>query len=96
MYQYNNILPQILKHFMIKEVMDLKQYINIETHFSIKSDFKQFIDVEIRSDALISTQVMGLKQSTNIETFCDKGNDWLIKRYISIETYFDLGSRFNA
>lgn len=46
---------------MIKEVMDLKQYINIETHFSIKSDFKQFIDVEIRSDALISTQVMGLK-----------------------------------
>lgn len=56
MYQYNNILPQILKHFMIKEV-DLKQYINIETHFSIRSDFKQFI----RSDALISTQVMGLK-----------------------------------
>lgn len=45
---------------MIKEV-DLKQYINIETHFSIRSDFKQFIDVEIRSDALISTQVMGLK-----------------------------------
>lgn len=50
-----------IETFYDKRSDGFKAIINIETHFSIRSDFKQFIDVEIRSDALISTQVMGLK-----------------------------------